>query len=104
MTCPDCGTAVYMTRYGPYEVERYVHHYCADHTGPELDTAQIDRCDCGTWYVRINGGEKLDLAARTPHVCQPVAPVVPPSMPDPPRQVSVEPPPVTPTKPWRVIP
>lgn len=101
MTCPDCGTPVELKvlrepgeRRRPFLVDAegsgFRRHYCPP---PELDTEQIDRClTCRAWYLRINSGERLDLATRTPHVCQPVAPVAPPRMPDPPRQVSVEPP------------
>lgn len=83
-----CGAEVYTSRFGLYEVDRYRHHYCGDYCpGPELDTEQIDTCDCGAWYVRINGGQKLDIATREPHTCPTPAPVSPPRMPEPPRPV-----------------
>lgn len=104
MNCGDCGTPVELKvmrepgeRRRPFLVDAdgsgMRRHWCPP---PGLDSETYDVCSCGRAYVRINRGERLNLDRKTPHVCVPAKPEKPSRMPDPPRQVSVDPPPVKP--------
>lgn len=98
-----CGADVYQTaRHGLYDVERYRAHYCAHEPLPEPERETWDTCtSCGGYWVRFGDGPRLDMDSHEPHVCKPTEPEKPPI---PHRNGSVEPPPVTSSKPWRVIP
>lgn len=101
MKCPWCDAEVYQTaRYGLYDVDRYQAHYCAHEPLPEPEREVWDTCDCGQPWIRIGDGPRLDPWTRQPHACKPIEP----EPPTPHRNGSVEPPPVTSMKPWRVIP
>jgi hypothetical protein len=77
MNCPDCGALVELrVLRGPFERRRVPwlvdpdgsgmrRHFCPP---PEIESEQWDICTCGGRYVRVNGGDRLNLD-YTPHAC-----------------------------------